>query len=178
MNEKTYGDFLLEYAKREFVCAKFDDTKLSVAMLNFLEEAAKFTNNEPDNIKKLINILNLLVDMHPIVPITEDDFVEEIYKEDDKPYYKIMRCTRYKYIYKTEDGRYWNDRAIGFRKVGQELNNIFFIYQGNLGSKQEIKLPYYPETIIKTIDTEHIKYQSSFDNTNNTTNNFPDYEVE
>lgn len=147
MNEKAYSDFLLEYAKKEFACAKFDDTELSVAMLKFLEEAAKFTNNEPDNIKKLINILNLLVDMYPIVPITEDDFIEETQKLDYN-----MICPRYKYIYKTEDGRYWDDRAIAF-KYKDDLNSpTMYVYQSGLSSKQQVTLPYYPGQRVEYID--------------------------
>ena len=148
----TYLDFLLNYAKREFKIAKCEDTELSKAMLNFLEVACNHTNNEPENIKKIINMLNLLVDMHPIVEITEDDFVEEVHQEDGKEDFKILRCTRYEHVYK-EDGRYWNDRAIGFRRFDQGPNDIMFTTQGHLSSKQEIQLPYFPTTRVVMVES-------------------------
>jgi hypothetical protein len=152
MEEKNYREYLLEYAKREFDIANFDHTELSKSMLNFLEEAAEFTNNEPHLIKQLVNILNLLVDNFPIVPITEDDFVEEFYQKENETEYKIWRCTRYKYVYRTEDGRYWNDRAIGFRLKGSSETDIMYTSQGGINSKQEIQLPYYPEQKIIIVD--------------------------
>jgi hypothetical protein len=152
MEEKTYKDYLLEYAKREFEAANFDHTELSKSMLNFLEEAAEFTNNEPDSIRKLVDIFHLLLNRFPIVPITENDFVEEVHKEDGKPDHKIWRCTRYEHVYKTEDGRYWDDRAVGFKSKGSSDKDVVYVYQGNNSSKQEIQLPYYPNSEIKIID--------------------------
>jgi hypothetical protein len=152
MEEKTYKDYLLEYAKREFEAANFDHTELSKSMLNFLENAAEFTNNEPDSIRKLVDIFHLILNRFPIVPITENDFVEEVHKEDGKPDYKIWRCTRYEHVYKTEDGRYWDNRAVGFKLKGLSDKDVVYIYQENNNSKQEIQLPYYPNSEIKIID--------------------------
>jgi antitoxin component YwqK of YwqJK toxin-antitoxin module len=153
MQEKTYKEYLLEYAKKEFEVAKFDQTELSKSMLNFLEEAANFTKNEPESMKKLVDIFHLLLNRFPIVPITENDFVEEIYKEDGKPDYKIWRCTRYEHVYKTEDGRYWDDRAVGFRLSDSSNDDVIYMYQGQNGSKREIQLPYYPDNKIEIIDS-------------------------
>jgi hypothetical protein len=152
MEEKTYKDYLLDYAKREFKAANFDHTELSKSMLNFLEEAAEFTNNEPDLIRKLVDIFHLLLNRFPIVPITENDFVEEVYKEDDNPEYRIWRCTRYEHVYKTEDGRYWDDRAIAFKYKADINSHTIYSYQCDLSSKQQITLPYYPKQRIEYIN--------------------------
>jgi hypothetical protein len=142
--EKKYGDYIIEYAKREFACANFDETELSKSMLNFLEECAKFTNHEPESMRKFVDIFHMLLHRFPIVPITENDFVEEF----PAPNYKILKCTRYEYIYRTPDGRYWNDRALGFRYKGSSDNDVFY----DASSKQQIELPYYPDNKIMLID--------------------------
>jgi len=145
---KKYIDYTVDYAKREFDAAelKLEDMNF---MIKFLKESANFTNNEPDYMKQLVLILSKILDRFPIVAITENDFVEEIYKEEGKPDYKIWRCTRYPYVYRTEDDRYWNDRAIAF-KFKDELNspNVFYTWK----SKQEIFLPYYPEAKIEFLE--------------------------
>jgi hypothetical protein len=152
--EKKFIDFVIEHAKREFACSGFNQTKLNDSMIKFLEDAAEFTNNEPENMKKFVNILYLLIDQFPITPITENDFVEEIYKEGNNPPYKIMRCTRYFPLYKTEDGRYWDDRAIAFKYKDDSDSHIFYRYQSKNSSKQQVTLPYYPGQRFEYIDKD------------------------
>jgi hypothetical protein len=150
--EKKFIDYLIEHAKQEFECANFHHTPLSHSMLNFLEESAEFTNNDPSLMKELVNILNLLIDKMPIVPITEDDFEEFIYREENRVEYRIWKCKRYEHVYKTEDGKYWDDRAISFRKANSHPLDKFYLYQSNMSSKQEIKLPYYPKEQVIVLD--------------------------
>ena len=69
-----------------------------------------------------------LVDQKPVAVITEADFVDD-------------RCTRCPYIYKSEDVKYYNDRAVVFKKSYDDLNSQY-LYQGQKRSKQEITLPY------------------------------------
>ena len=45
---------------------------------------------------------------------------------------------RYEYIYKAQDGKYYNDRAVVFKK-GSDTQ---YVYQGQRRSKREITLPY------------------------------------
>ena len=150
--EKKFIDFVREYAKREFACANFDQTELSKSMMKFLEDSAEFTNNEPDNMRKFVDILHLLINQFPITPITENDFFEDVYKEDGKPDYKVMRCTRYYPLYKTEDGCYWDDYAIAFKYKNDPHSPTMYRYQAGLCSKQQVTLPYYPGQRVEYID--------------------------
>jgi hypothetical protein len=151
--EKKFIDYLVERTKREFNCSNFNDTELIESTLNFFKLCAKFTNNNPDDMKKFVDILHLLIDDIPITPITENNFVEEIYKEGENPEYKFWRCTRYKYLYKTIDGKYWDDRAIAF-VYKDDLNTVFYTYGNKLNSKQQVTLPYYPTQRLEYIDRE------------------------
>jgi len=144
--EKTFSDYLVEYAERELSLINFDKTPLGDTMIAFLVESAKLANNNERMMKAMVQMLERLIDKEPISMITENDFVEE-----EGPDGKIRaRCTRHKHIYRAPDGRYYNDRAITFKRKGEPENNKQYIYQGNLSSKQEIFLPYYP--------SEHIVY--------------------
>ena len=83
---------------------------------------------QPGLIKTLTKQVGDLIDKKPLAPITEKDFVDD-------------RCTRYPYIYKAQDGRYYNDRAVVFKKSYDDPSSQY-IYQGQHRSKQEITLPY------------------------------------
>lgn len=70
-----------------------------------------------------------LVDKKPTSVITENDFDEG------------GRCTRYEYIYRDGHGKYYNDRAVVFKKSVDDPNSQY-LYQGQERSKKEIVLPY------------------------------------
>ena len=76
--------------------------------------------------KSVVTQVTDLVDKKPLAPITEEDFVDD-------------RCVRYPYIYKSKDGKYYNDRAVVLKKG----NDIQYVYEGQHRSKQEITLPYF-----------------------------------
>ena len=149
--EKQFVDYLTEYAENELKIINFNKTNLGSTMIQFLQESAELASNDRDVMKMMAQMLERLIDMEPISMITENDFVEE-----ERPDGKIMaRCTRYPYVYRSPDGKYYNDRAIVFKRKGEPSNNKQYIYQGKLSSKQEISLPYYPaEQIIYLDDVE------------------------
>jgi hypothetical protein len=165
----TYVEHLLEHARRELKITNFDQTELGDIILKFLEQSAKITNNDTNSMYQLVNMLSLLIDQKPISPITEDDFIEEEYFEGNNSI-KIWRCTRYQHLYKTEDGRYWDDRAIAFRFADSSSSDRIYLYQNGRSSKQEITLPYYPDFGVETISRDYLDGVA--------TDTEPDYEVE
>ena len=71
-----------------------------------------------------------------VVSITEADFDQD------------GRCARYEYIYRAADGKYYNDRAVVFKK-GLDSQ---YIYQGQNRSKREITLPYILHEDVVALD--------------------------
>jgi hypothetical protein len=163
----TFTEHLLEYARRELKITNFDQSELGNTILEFLEQSAKITNNDTASMKQLANLLTLLIDQKPISPITEDDFVEETHTEGNMSV-KILRCNRYEHLYKTEDGRYWDDRAISFRFADSPELDRMYLYQSGRSSKQEVTLPYYPDSRIEVISRDNADIIDQE----------PDYEVE
>jgi hypothetical protein len=102
-------------------------------IIKFIKELHGHVGNQPVIMKSILKNIQDLIDKKPIALITEKDFVDDI-------------CTRYEYIYKAQNGRYYNDRAVVFKKG----NDTQYIYQGQNRSKQEITLPYFlhEETVL------------------------------
>jgi hypothetical protein len=103
--------------------------------------------------KQLCALLPRLIDRRPLTAITEDDFELETYSEGDRTV-EILRCTRYPYLYK-QDRKYWDDRAVAFRKAGSADTDRMYIYQTANSSKQEITLPYFPREEVKVLQKEY-----------------------
>jgi len=103
--------------------------------------------------KQLCSLLPRLIDQLPIAPITEADFAPEYHSQGDNTV-TLHRCTRYFWVYRTEDGKYWDDRAVAFKFADSEGSDRMYIYQSGNSSKQEITLPYYPNQTIKIISKD------------------------
>ena len=148
--EKQFVDYLTEYAENELKIINFNKTNLGSTMIQFLQEAAELASNDPNVMKMMAQMLERLIDMEPISMITENDFVEE-----KRPDGKIMaRCTRYPHVYRAPDGKYYDDRAVAFKRKGDPEKTRQYRY-GKNGSRREISLPYYPsEQIIYLDDVE------------------------
>jgi len=151
----NFIEHLLEHARRELKITNFDQTEFGNVVLNFLEQGSIITNNNQETMKNLSEILKLLIDKLPISPIHEGDFVEEIYHEGDRSI-TMYRCTRYQHLYRTEDGRYWDDRAVAYKFRDSKDADIMYLYQTNFNSKREVFLPYYPSREVIVIDREDI----------------------
>tara|TARA_B110000977_G_C10868313_1_gene412502 strand:- start:327 stop:728 length:402 start_codon:yes stop_codon:yes gene_type:complete len=126
-------DSILQYSENEMRLLNFDKNGLSDVIIKFIKELHGHVGNQPVIMKSILKNIQDLIDKKPIALITEKDFVDDI-------------CTRYEYIYKAQNGRYYNDRAVVFKKG----NDTQYIYQGQNRSKQEITLPYFlhEETIL------------------------------
>ena len=126
-------DGVVKYSETELKLLGLDQTPLGPAIITFIKELHGTLGNQPVIMKNILKNIQDLIDKKPIALITEKDFVDDI-------------CTRYEYIYKAQNGRYYNDRAVVFKKG----NDTQYIYQGQNRSKQEITLPYFlhEETIL------------------------------
>ena len=121
-------DGVVKYSETELKLLGLDQTPIGPAITTFIKELHGTLGNQPGLLKSITKQVGDLIDKKPLAPITEEDFV------DDK-------CTRYEYIYKAQDGKYYNDRAVVFKKSYDDPNSQY-IYQGQMRSKQEITLPY------------------------------------
>ena len=147
-----FKENLRKYAKRELELSGFDQTEFGKTALKLLNDLADLTQNDSESMKQLCALLPRLIDRKPLAAITEEDFETETYTEGSKTV-KIDRCTRYPYVYKM-DGKYWDDRAIAFRREDSAPNEKIFVYQSGHSSKQEITLPYFPIDIVKPYPKE------------------------
>ena len=131
---------VLEHSQRELELLGLNHVGLDVTVTSFIKELQEKLGNQPSAMKSVVKYVEQLIDKKPISPITEADF------------YQDGRCTRYEYIYKAEDGRYYNDRAVVFKK-GLDSQ---YIYQGQNRSKREITLPYVLHEDVVTLDVHSL----------------------
>ncbi len=128
---------VIEHTKRELKLLGLDHVGIDTVVVDFIEGLHAELGNQPGVMKTVTNYTEKLIDKKPIAPITEEDFDED------------GRCIRYEYIYRASDGKYYNDRAIAFKK-GLSTQ---YVYQGQRRSKQEISLPYVPSEEIQVLDS-------------------------
>ena len=121
-------DGVVQYSETELKLLGLDQTPIGPAIITFIRELHRTLGNQPGLMKSLLKQVEDLIDKKPLAPITEKDFV------DDK-------CVRYEYIYKAQDGKYYNDRAVVFKKSYDDLS-LQYLYEDERCSKQEITLPY------------------------------------
>jgi len=128
---------VIEHTKRELKLLGLDHVGIDTVVVDFIEGLHAKLGNQPGVMKTVTKYVEQLIDKKPIAPITEEDFDED------------GRCIRYEYIYRASDGKYYNDRAVAFKKG----LSIQYIYQGQRRSKQEIALPYVPSEEIQVLDS-------------------------
>ena len=121
-------DGVVNYSETELKLLGLDQTPIGPAIITFIKELHGVLGNQPGIMKSLLKQVGELIYKKPIALITEEDFVND-------------RCVRYPYIYKDQDGRYYNDRAVVFKKSYDDPNSQY-VYQGQERSKEEITLPY------------------------------------
>lgn len=119
---------VIKHSETEIHLLGLDQTNLGPLIVDFIKNLQETLGNQPTAMKSILKTIGHLIDQKPVAPITEIDFV------DDK-------CTRCSYIYKSKDGRYYNDRAVVFKKSYDDPSSQY-MYQGQQGSKREITLPY------------------------------------
>ena len=120
---------VLEYSQSELELIGFDKSVLSDVMLETIKKIHGAVGNQPSVMKSVLKMMSDLVDKKPISVINESDFDEN------------GKCTRYEYIYRAKDGKYYNDRAVVFKRSWEDPSEQY-VYQGQNSSKKEIALPY------------------------------------
>jgi len=136
----SWIDSVVEHSTRELELIGFDKSELGEIMLETMKKLHNSIGNQPNAMKTILKMMSDLVDKKPISVITEHDFDED------------GRCNRYEYIYRAQDGKYYNDRAVVF-KSGL---NTQYVYQGQKRSKKEITLPYVFREDVVTLDTHSL----------------------
>lgn len=142
MQKNNFKSSLTEYAKYELQLIGFMESPFGETCLEFLDKCADISNCDPQSMKTICEILPRLIDKLPLSAITEKDFKPETYIEGNKSV-EISRCTRYPYLYKFND-KYYDDRAVAFRKKTDPESDRMYIYQSGNSSKKEVELPYFP----------------------------------
>lgn len=120
---------VLDYSKSELELIGFDKSDLGEVVIDTIKKLHGSVGNQPTAIKSILKMMSDLVDKKPISVITENDFDEN------------GRCTRCDYIYRAKDGKYYNDRAVVFKRSWEDPSEQY-VYQGQNRSKKEITLPY------------------------------------
>jgi hypothetical protein len=161
-----FKKYLKNYAERELELIGLMQSEFGVACLELLDKCADIARSDPESMKRICEILPKLIDCKPISPITEADFKIETHDSN----VEILRCTRYPHLYRMPDGKYYDDRAIAYRRADSNENDRMYIYQTGNSSKQEVTLPYFPKEEIKILDQEYQEFIN--------TDIEPDYEVE
>lgn len=164
----SFKQQLITYSEKELNLIGFMDSEFGAVCLDFLDKCANIAGNDPESMKRICEIIPRLIDRHPLSPITETDFETETHSEGDRSV-EILRCTRYPYLYKM-DGKYYDDRAIAFRRSDSAETDRMYIYQTGNSSKQEVELPYFPKEEIRVLQQEYNEFSNL--------NPEPDYEVE
>ena len=159
---------LREYAERELELTGFLQTEFGKTCLKFLDDLADVAGEDSESMKTVAGMLTRLIDKRPLSAITEEDFETETHTEGDRTV-EILRCTRYPYLYKM-DGKYWDDRAVAFRRADSAETDRMYIYQSGNSSKQEVELPYFPKEEVRVLQQEYVELP--------TADSEPDYEVE
>ena len=120
---------VLAYSKQELELIGFDKSDLGEIVIETIQKLHRSVGNQPNAMKSVLKMMIDLVDKKPISVITENDFDEN------------GRCTRCEYIYRAKDGKYYNDRAVVFKRSWEDSSEQY-VYQGQNRSKKEITLPY------------------------------------
>ena len=131
---------VLEHSKSELELLGLHYVGLDAVVVNFIKGLHEKLGNQPGAMKSIVKYVEQLIDKKPIAPITEADFDQD------------GRCARYEYIYRAADGKYYNDRAVVFKK-GLDSQ---YIYQGQNRSKREITLPYVLHEDVVTLDVHSL----------------------
>ena len=164
----NFKEHLREYAEKELELIGFMQSEFGPVCLEFLDKCADVAGNDPESMKRICEIVPRLIDRRPLSAITEADFEAETHSEGDRTV-EILRCTRYPYLYKM-GGKYYDDRAVAFRRADSAETDRMYIYQSGNSSKQEVELPYFPKEEVRVLQQEYVELP--------TADSEPDYEVE
>ena len=154
-------EYILEYAQRELRLANFNNHPIKSSFLIFLKELCDVTKCEPNAMIHFTHVLQQLINMKPITPITTDDFEPQEVNAGNGMTVTRHVCTRWSSIYKADDGKYYDDQAVVFHVKNRPDLGTMCIYQGSLSSKKEITLPYVVNPQVVELTEEEAGIQTS-----------------
>jgi len=161
MSQKRRIDYILEYARRELSLANFNSHPIASSALTFIKDLCDLTKCQPNAMTHFTHIIQRLLEMKPITPITENDFEPQHIDAGNGSTVTRQACTRWSSIYKADDGKYYDDQAVVFRVKNRPEMGSMCIYQGSLSSKKEIYLPYVVDPLIIELTEEEAGIQAS-----------------
>jgi len=161
MSQKHRVDYILEFAQRELSLASFDNQPIASSTLTFIKDLCDLTKCQPKAMTHFVDVVQKLIEMKPITPITEKDFEPQEIETGNGTTVTRHACTRWSSIYKADDGKYYDDQAVVFRVKDRPDMGSMCIYQGSLSSKKEITLPYVIDPQIVELTEEEAGVQAS-----------------
>jgi mRNA-degrading endonuclease YafQ of YafQ-DinJ toxin-antitoxin module len=159
--EKQRVDYIIEYTQRELSLANFDNHAIASSTLTFIKDLCDLTKCQPKAMTHFTHVLQHLINMKPITPITTNDFEPQEVDAGNGSMVTRHVCTRWSSIYKADDGKYYDDQAVIFRVKNRPDLGSMCIYQGSLSSKKEITLPYVVDPQVVELTEEEAGIQSS-----------------
>jgi len=102
--KKKRIDYILHYAQRELTLAKLDNLPITSSTLTFIKDLCDLTKSEPNAMNQFIHVLQRLIEMKPITPITTDDFEPQYIDTGNGTTVTRYVCTRWSSIYKSDNG--------------------------------------------------------------------------
>lgn len=136
--KKEWLESILEYSKKELEIINFDKVDVGQTILTLIEQSAELSNYDPKMTKNIIELVLLLTEKHPISPITESDFEEQVFHENNKTK-KQWKCTRYNSVYIDDNGKCYDNNAVVFIDKKNPGTRYY-----TPASKKEVQLPYFP----------------------------------
>lgn len=161
MTNKHRADYIVLYAQRELTFAKLDNLPITSSALTFIRDLCNLTKCQPNAMAHFIHVIQRLIEMKPITPITKDDFEPQHIDTGNGITITHYVCTRWSSIYKTDDGNYYDDQAVEFRVKNRPEIGSMYIYQGSLTSKKQIELPYVIDPQIVELTEEEAGIQEA-----------------
>jgi len=140
----SYNKSLLEFSKKELEKINLQDTEIGNNILDLLQNLSELCGSNKQLMQDIANTIPQLIELKPIAPITEDDFIEQE-ETNEIGSEMIERCSRCSHVYRGKDGKYYDDRYYTFKFRNAPKSDKMYIYQGERSSKQQITLPYLPQ---------------------------------
>lgn len=151
MSQENTDNSLIKHSKRELKKIKFDQTDIYNNIIEYLTTLSEMTNNDKHSMLAVTELISKCIKRELCSPITEEDFSEEVHYGRTKVK-KFKSCTRYPSVYQTQDGRYWDDKAIAYKYQNSSENQRIYLYGSVYNSCAEISLPYFPNPKIVIIN--------------------------
>ena len=136
MSEKN--DYIL-YAEKELELNGLINTDVGKQMLQLLKTSWEFGQGNQLMPITVVDMLDRLNKKLPLLPLEEDGMALVHYENGPDR----MHHSRYYPVYQTEDGKYYDDRAVGF--IRDDGSIAYFYGNSEYNSIKEIQFPYYPK---------------------------------